>query len=355
MRGACAKVVEGAGRVAISRLVGTICAALGLASLQLAGAAARELRLSHQLPTDDGRHKAALEFAAELKKRGSSLTISIHPSGSLIADPSKQYEALVEEKIELTIYPMAYAAAKFPEMAVVTMPGVPANAGAAALLKGSEFETKLQELCWEKGFRILGWWWLDGGMASGIRPVTGPATIKGLTARSGGGGGYNTMLIAAGADLMAMPLSEVAGSLREGRLGVAQNSFETLLSYRIQDAAKFVTVGAGYGTLTAFTPLLISKSVWVGLREEERQALEDAAAVSDISFQAGQRDAHETAVKAFSRAGAKVQPLSFEDYAAWLEIARETAWKDYRAISPRTRELFDSLLRSFINSTPRRQ
>ena len=49
----------------------------------------------------------------------------------------------------------------------------------------------------------------------------------------------------------------------------------------------------------------------------------------------------------------KVQPLSFEEYAAWLEIARDTAWKNYRAVSPRASDLLDSLLRGFVESSKR--
>ena len=117
-----------------------------------------------------------------------------------------------------------------------------------------------------------------------------------------------------------------------------------------QEVAKFVTVGGGYGTLTIFTPIIVSKAVWDGLSEEERQALEDAAAVSNIYFEASQREAQETAVEAFTKAGVKVQPLAFEDYAAWLQIAKETAWKNYRSTSPRADELFSVMLKSFINS-----
>lgn len=272
----------------MARLVLAILAALSLAAITTGKATARELRLSHQMPQDDLRHKASRVLAAELRKRAPGLTITIHPSSSLVADPVKQYEALVDGTIELTVYPMAYASAKFPELSVVTMPGVPANAEAATLLKGSEFETKLQELCEEKGFRILTWWWLDGGMASGVRAIRGPDSIKGLTARSGGGGGYNAVLTAAGANLLSMPLTEVARSLKEGKLGVAQNSFETFVSFRFQEGAKFITAGGGYGTLTVFTPILVSKAVWESLGEEERHALSEAAAVADIYFEAGQ-------------------------------------------------------------------
>jgi hypothetical protein len=55
----------------------------------------------------------------------------------------------------------------------------------------------------------------------------------------------------------------------------------------------------------------------------------------------------------FQKAGVKVQPLSFEEYAAWLQIAKDTSWKNYRAISPRASELFNALLKSFIDSGKR--
>jgi TRAP-type C4-dicarboxylate transport system substrate-binding protein len=329
-----------------SHFVRAICVVVGLV------ATARELRLSHQMPESDARHRAARVFVAELKKRAPSLAVSIHPNSSLIADPVKQYEALIDGTVEMTVYPMGYASAKFPELSVVTMPGVPSNAEAAGLLKGSEFEEKLQQVCEEKGFRILTWWWLDGGMASRSRAITGPESIKGLTARSGGGNDYNTMLAAAGASILPMPFSEVRASLKEGKLGVAQNSFEAFVSFRFDEVAKFVTVG-GYGTLTVFTPIIISKAVWASLDDGERQALEDAAAVSNIYLEASQREAQETAIDAFSKAGIKVQPLTFEEYAAWLQIAKDTAWKKYRAVSPRASELFDAMLKSFIDSGKR--
>ena len=335
----------------IPHFVRAICVVMALAA---AGqATARELRLSHQMPVSDARHRAARVFVAELKKRAPSLAVSIHPNSSLIADPVKQYEALIDGTIEMAVYPMGYASAKFPELSVVTMPGVPSNAEAAGLLKGSEFEAKLQELCEEKGFRILTWWWLDGGMASRARAITGPDTVKGLTARSGGGNDYNTILAAAGASILPMPFSDVRSSLESGKLGIVQNSFEALVSFRFHEVAKFVTVGGGYSTLTIFTPILISKAAWESLSEEERQALDDAASISNVYFEASQREAQEAAVETFAKAGVKVQPLTFDEYAAWLQIAKDTAWKKYRAVSPRASELFDAMLKSFIDSGKR--
>ena len=333
----------------IGRLAWAFCVLLWLETIGTGAPTARELRLSHQLPESDARHRAARVLAAELKRRAPDLAITIHPNSTLIADPPQQYEAIIDGRIEMAVYPMAYASAKFPELSIVTMPGIPANAEAASLLKGSEFEVKLQELCEEKGFRVLTWWWLDGGMVSRTRAITGPQSVKGLTARSGGGNDYHTVLAAAGASILPMPLSEVRPSLEGGKLAVVQNSFEALVSFRIHEVAKFVTIGGSYGILTVFTPIIISQAVWQSLSEPEREALEEAAAVADIFFEATQREAHEGAVEAFTKAGVEVQPLSFEDYAAWLQIAKETAWKNYRSTSPRANELFDELLKSFIN------
>lgn len=313
---------------------------------------ARDLTLSHQYPETDARHRAAKVLAAELRKRVPDLVVRIHANAALVKDPTKQYEAMQEGKIDMTIYPMGYATAKFPELSVVTLPGVPASAEAANTLKGSEFEEQLQLLCEEKGFRIVTWWWLDGGIAGRAKPVTGPASIKGMSARSGGGKDFNGVLAAAGANLVPIALSEVHGLMAAGKLDVAQNSFETLVSFRLHEVAKFITVG-DYSTITAFMPVLISKKSWDSLKETERLALEEAAAASDIYLEATQREAREDAVEVFAKAGVKVQPLAFEDYAAWVQIARDTAWKNYRAVSPRASDLLDSLLRAFVESSKR--
>jgi TRAP-type C4-dicarboxylate transport system substrate-binding protein len=335
------------------KLLAAICAVVALvAPIACMEAAARELRLSHQLPETDARHKAARVLAAEVKKRIPDLAIKIYPNSSLKIPPPEQYEAMLEGKIDMTIYPMGYASAKIPELSIVTLPGVPANAEVAALLKGSEFEEKLQQLCEEKGFRILTWWWLDGGMASRTHPITGPASIKGMTARSGGGNDFNSMLAAAGAKITDMPLTEVRSAMQAGKLDVAQNSFELFVSMRFHEVAKSVTVG-GHGTATLFVPLLISKAVWEELSDAERRALEDAAAASDIYFEATQRESQEAAIDVFNKAGVKVQALEFQDYADWLLIAKDGPWKRYRSMSPRAAELFGSLLRSFIDSSKR--
>ena len=289
----------------------------------------------------------------KLRKRVPDLVVRIHPNASLVSDPPKQYEAMQEGKIDMAIYPMGYASAKFPELSIVTLPGVPANAEVAGLLKGIGVRGAAAGLCEEKGFRILTWWWLDGGMASRAHGRHGARNHQRHWSRAAAAATTSMACSTArGRQHRAMPLTEVRPPMEAGKLDVAQNSFETLVSFRFHEIAKFVTVG-DYSTLTVFTPILISKSPWDSLKETERLALEEAAAASDIYLEASQREAQEDAVEVFTKAGVKVQPLTYEDYAAWLQIAKDTAWKNYRAVSPRASEMLDSLLRAFVESSKR--
>ena len=328
----------------------TFVAALAL-SAGLAQVSARELRLSHQWPESDARHKASRVLMAELRKRGTGLTISLHPNSSLKFKPVEQYDAMLEGKLELTVYPIAYQSAKIPEFSIGLLPGVPSSSETASLLKGTQFEDKLQRICEEKGFRILTWWWVGGGVASRAQEFGGPDSVKGLRAR-GGDRAFDEMLAAAGASTLSMPSSDIRTAMETDKLDVALTSFESLMSFRVTEQAKFATLG-GNGIWVTFTPVIISKAVWDSLSGDERQALEEAARASDIYFEATQREAEQAASEAFTKAGAKVRELTFEEYAAWLHIARDSSWKKYQAVSPRAAELFTAMLQSFVDSGKR--
>jgi len=317
----------------------------------LSQASARELRLSHQWPETEARHKASRVLMAELRKRGVDLTISLHPNSSLKVKPVEQYDAMLEGKLEMAVYPIAYQSKKFPELSIGLLPGVPSSAETASLLKGTQFEDKLQRLCEEKGFRILTWWWVGGAVASRAQEITGPPSVKGLRAR-GGDPAFDEMLAAAGASTLTMPSSEIKTAMQNDKLDVALTSFESFMSFRVTEHTKFATLG-GNGIWVTFTPVIISKTVWDSLSDDERLALEEAARASNIYFEATQREALESAQEAFTKAGAKVRELTFDEYAAWLHIARDSSWKKYQAISPRAAELFAAMLQSFIDSGKR--
>ena len=335
----------GSGRVFISMVL------LGAAWLSQS-VEARELRISHQWSADiDARDRAARVFVAEVKKRAPQINFSIHPRSALGIKPIEQFDALVEGRAELAIYPLFYGTKKVPEFSIGLLPGVPANTELASLLKGSEFEEQIQALAMENGVRILTWWWLGGGFASRAQEIAGPESVRDINVRTGDPY-FDLMAQAAGADTLSMASTEIAKKMEEGALDAALTSYESLVSFKIYERSKHATLG-GYGIWTSFQPLIMSRAAWEALSPEEQRAFEEAAEVSNAYFVETQRDALRTAVDAFSKAGAKVRELSFEEYADWLTTAKVSSWEEYRKISPVASGLFVSMLRSFIDSDKR--
>jgi len=314
---------------------------------------ARELRISHQWAAEiDARDRAARVFMAEVQKRAPGIKMSIHPRSALGFKPAEQFDALVDGRLELAIYPLFYGTKKVPEFSIGLLPGVPANTDLAGLLKGSEFEEKIQALAMEKGVRILTWWWLGGGIASRSQPIGGPDTVKALPIRTGDKA-FDLMMQAAGADTPSMPSTEIASRMESGELEAALTSYESFVSFRIFEHAKYATFG-GYGIWTSFQPLIMSRSAWEALTPAEQRAFEEAAAVSDAYFVETQRDALKSAVEAFEKAGATVRELNYDEYEDWLRVAKVSSWEEYQKISPVAAELFASMLRSFIESDRRK-
>ncbi len=315
--------------------------------------AAREFRISHQWSADvDARDRAARVFMAEVQKRVPGLKLTIHPKSALGFKPAEQFDALVDGRLELAIYPLFYGTKKVPEFSIGLLPGVPANTEIAGLLKGSEFEEKLQALAMDKGIRILTWWWLGGGIASRSQEVAGPDTVKDISVRTGDKA-FDLMVQAAGGDTPSMPSTEIASRMGSGELEGALTSYESFVSFRIYEHAKYATFG-GYGIWTSFQPLIMSRAAWESLTPAEQRAFEEAAAISDEYFVETQRDALKTAVDTFRKAGAQVRELSYDEYEGWLQVAKVSSWENYRNISPVAAELFSSMLRSFIDSDKRR-
>ena len=325
---------------------------LALAVIILAPVAmAGQLRIAHQWDPDvDARDRAARIFAAEVERRLPQTKISIHPRSSLGIKPVEQYQAMLDGRIEMSIFPMFYIAPQIPEFSITLLPGVPATTEQAQLLKNSAFHKNFQAFCEGKGIHVLTWWWLPGGIVSRDREIGGPNTYKGLTVRSGDPN-TDLMFAALGATPQIIPSTEIRPGLQKGTLDVALASFESLVSLRIFEHTKFAILG-GNTIYLSLHPLMISAKVWNALSDGEKKAFEEAAELADAAFDLNQRDAEHQAVATFRSAGATVRPMTFDEYQDWLHIANATSWRSYRNSSDAARLLFDSMLQSFVNSRP---
>jgi TRAP-type C4-dicarboxylate transport system substrate-binding protein len=309
------------------------------ASLQ-SGAAAQEIRILHQWAETDARDRTARIFAQEAEMRSHGLKFRVHPNSSLDIKPREQLEALQSGKLEMAVYPLVYAVSKVPEFSLAGLPGIVPNLAASQALKSSEIFEVLQSIAEKNGIRILALLWNPGGFLARNGEISAP--------------GFGLMLKEAGATVTTMPSSEIYAGMKSGSLDAVVTTYETILSQKIYEHAKFATVGSP-SLFMGFSPLVMSQSTWMKLTPEQQTAVEEAAAVADSYYEAAQRDVERRLVTTLKAAGVSVRSMSKEDYLAWMKLAQQTAWLEYTKINPLAQELLIGLVRNFLASAEEKE
>ena len=82
-----------------------------------------ELRASHQWNTKDVRHKMVQIIADELAKANVGATVKVYPTKSLYK-PKEQWAPLTTGELDISAFPLAYAAKRHPEFDSTLMPGL---------------------------------------------------------------------------------------------------------------------------------------------------------------------------------------------------------------------------------------
>lgn len=319
-------------------------AAAALGAFAAAAALAQEIKISHQFKANaDARDLAAREFVKEVNRHDPSLRFRIYPAQSLGIKPIAQLDALQNGTLEMAVFPMSYAVGKAQEFSIVIMPGTVPTLEYAMKLRGTPFQKKLQDLAHANGIHIVTWWWTPGGFAAKDREIGAPKSVEGMKLRAADPT-FESMLKAAGASVVNMPSTEIYPSLQSGVLNGTLTSAETFVSMRLYEQTRFATLPGRYALWMLMQPLVMSKQHWDRLTPAQQKIFEEAAAKSDEFFLAQQRDAVSDMDREFRKAGAKVREMTQAEYDQWLALAKDTAWKEFAAKSPASRDLLDALL-----------
>jgi TRAP-type C4-dicarboxylate transport system substrate-binding protein len=302
---------------------------------------AETLKLTHQWPQGDSRDNGARLFAQEVTRHDPSFKFRIYPGASLISNPLKQIDALTDGSIDLSVFPLVYAVGKAPEFSITLLPGVMTSVTDAMRFKDTEYEKLLQEVAEKQGFHILTWWWMEGGIANRVRPITTPDSVKGLKFR-GADRTIDTMLKKAGASVFSMPSTELYNALQSGVLDGLMTSYDTFISMRIYEQTKYATLGGKYTMFIVFEPLVISTKAWNKLTPAQKKVFNDAADATQASFNADQEKIKAEVVQKFEAAHVKVQAMTEADNNSWIALAKKTAWPEYAGTSPQAKKLLDA-------------
>jgi len=331
------------------RFLRTVSALLVIIHLAPTPPVAQEIRISHQWAEHtDARDRAARVFVQGVEKGTRDLSLRVYPNSSLNIKPRDLLKALQDERVEMAIYPLVYAASTAPEFSVAGLPALVPNVAAAHALKNSAIFLMLQSLAEDNGFRILALLWNPGGFLTMHREVTGPTSVQGLRMRVSEPL-FGLMLKNAGASVTTMPSNEIFAALQSGSLDSVVTTYETMMSLKLYELAKFATIGSP-SVFMGFSPLVISLSTWRRLTPEQQAILEEAAAITDRYYESQQLDIEGRTIATLRSAGVSVRQLTKEEYLAWLQAAQQTAWLEYTRLNPQARDLLVALVRAFLDN-----
>ncbi len=307
-----------------------------------ASAADIELRASHQWNTKDVRHEMVQIIADELEKAGTGVTAKVYPSKTLYK-PKEQWAPLTTGELDISAFPLAYAANRHAEFDATLMPGLVKNHDHAARLNDSPFIDHMKKIMDEEGVIVISDAWLAGGFASNKECVLSPEDVKGQVFRAAGKA-FNQMLQGAGASIQSMPSSEIYTALQQGVLDGANTSSGSFVSYRIYEQVKCLTIPGDHALWFMYEPILMSKASFEKLSKDQQKAVMDAGQVAEDWFAEKAAGLDDKMEESFKKAGVEIVSMTAEQADAWRDIAQETSYAKFAKKVKNGQDIIDMAL-----------
>lgn len=301
------------------------------------------LKISHQFPggssdSGDFRDRLVRRFAAEIARRSSGdLVAEVHPDAALVP-AIEQFSALRKGTLDLSLVPLSYAGDEWPETNIGLMPGLVTSYDQGLRWKTSPVGEALTNHLADNGIVLLSWIWQAGGVASRLRPLILPEDVKGLKVR-GGSRQMNMLLRTAGASVLSMPSNELHASMQSGACDAGITSSTSLISFKLQEVAQYLSSGAGTSYWFMLEPLMMSKAAFDRLPKDHQDILRTVGAEMEAFGKAGAQHDDLEVGRIYREAGAKVSALDATAVGRWRDIARDTAWRDFSAKTPLSAQL----------------
>lgn len=329
----------------MNRIAKALAGAALIVTAGLGGAHAQTvLKASHQFPGGKGdpRDEMMQMIARDVAAANVGLEIQVFP-GSSLYKPNDQWNAMARGLLDMSSFPLDYAAGKHPQFSATLMPGLVRNFDRAKRLNDSEFMKEIKKIIEDAGVVVIADAWLSGAFASKKDCITSPETMKGQVIRAAGPA-FEQMLAAAGGSIASMPSSEIYTGMQTGVLDATNTSSASFVSYRLYEQVKCLTAPGENALWFMYEPVLMSKKSFDALTEEQRAAILAAGEKAEAWFDGEVRKGDQTMVDAFKKANVEVVEMSPEDFDAWITVAQESSYKKFAEEVPGGDELIRKAL-----------
>jgi tripartite ATP-independent transporter DctP family solute receptor len=314
------------------------CASGGEAKKEEAGGASAEkegptytFRLAETHPADYPTTKGDIRFAELVKERSNGrITIDVFPSKQL-----GEEKAVIEQvqlgAIEFTRVSTGPMAEFNKDFGVFSLPYIFDNDEHVWRFLLSDKGTSLLDSLETSGMKGLAYYSSGSRSFYSSKPLTSMADLKGMKVRVIENKLNIEIMEALGASATPMPYGEVYSSLQTGVIDAAENNYPSFYSSKHYEVAPNYLLDSHQRVPEV---LLVSKSLWEKLSEEDQKIIKQAA-IDSISYQREEWAKYEKESEEQVRAGG----------ATITEVSDLQPWKDaVKPVIEKYREQYKDIL-----------
>lgn len=304
-----------------------------LAALVLGGPAEAQtvLKFSHPYTERDTRHQWAAKIAElAAQKTSNRVTLQVFPNQQLFKARA-QYDGLVNNQIDVAIYPLPWLGGKARLAEIGAIPGLISTPEDGVIWRQRQIWPMLEEAVASTGVVFAGGGWAMGTIGNKGNPILTPADMRGHKMR-GLGKATEKMMAANGATVTSLPASEIYSGLQTGVLTAVLTIDDSFEGYNLHEVLDHLLAGRGF--VGAMHAILLAPQVKSKVGAADYAALLEAVAESEPWF--AERAAANTARIAtlFESKGVKVHRLTAAQQAVWQRDAETNAWPFFRETVP---------------------
>ena len=148
----------------------------------------------------------------------------------------------------------------------------------------------------------------------------------------------------AGASIVSPPSNEIYNAFQSGVVNATDTSLGTFASMRLYEVTDCLTAPGDNALWFMYEPVLMSKKTFDRLDAKQKQVILDAGKKAQAYYEGKAETVNQEAIKAFTDHKAKVVTLSDADYAAWIDVAKKSAYARFAADVPNGQKLIDEAL-----------
>ena len=328
----------------IRRSLATALSGLCIAALPLTAVAQTVLKASHQFPGGKGdvRDEMVQMIARDVAAANVGLEIKVFPGSSLVK-ANEQWKAMLNGQIDMSSFPLDYAAGFHPQFGATLMPGLVKGHEHAKRINASPFMADIRKVIEDGGVKVLADAWLAGAFGGKEKCIKAPADAAGLKIRSAGST-FAEMWAGAGASIVSIPSNEVYNALQQGVAQGTDTSSGSFVSFRLYEQLKCLTAPGDNALWFMYEPVLIGKKSWDRLNPAQQKALMDASKKAETYFAKESKGLDDKLVETYKKNGVQVVEMSDADVAAWRDVAAKTSYKSFAEKVPGGKELIEKAL-----------